>query len=144
MRRLNWLGVSRCRLIKVEFLDLHVEELDAVNGTPVLDIKPWFHEFGPRGTVAPSGRPHGRAKCSPSISQHRHTTHEPQRQRAEHFLGCAARHDDAPLSDPGADTGQHDIRAYRPRHRRLRATSLPRIVQPVYLAAHKITDFKWP
>lgn len=27
------------------------EELDAVHGTPVLDIKPWFHEFGPRGTV---------------------------------------------------------------------------------------------
>ncbi len=26
MRRLNWLGVSRCRLIKVDALDLHVEE----------------------------------------------------------------------------------------------------------------------
>ncbi|HEY6425483.1 MAG TPA: TrmO family methyltransferase [Pseudonocardiaceae bacterium] len=32
-------------------LDLHVEELDAIDGTPVLDIKPWFREFGPRGTV---------------------------------------------------------------------------------------------
>ncbi len=51
MRRLNWLGVSRCRLITVDALDLHVEELDAVHGTPILDIKPWFHEFGPRGTV---------------------------------------------------------------------------------------------
>lgn len=51
MRRLNWLGVSRCRLIKVDGLDLHVEELDAVDGTPVLDIKPWFAEFGPRGEV---------------------------------------------------------------------------------------------
>ncbi|MFJ6212162.1 SAM-dependent methyltransferase [Streptomyces sp. NPDC092296] len=51
MRRLNWLGVSRCRLLKVEGLDLHVEELDAVDGTPVLDIKPWFVEFGPRGDV---------------------------------------------------------------------------------------------
>jgi tRNA (Thr-GGU) A37 N-methylase len=51
MRRVNWLGVSRCRLIKVEFLDLYVEELDAIDGTPVLDIKPWFREFGPRGTV---------------------------------------------------------------------------------------------
>ncbi|MBV9162373.1 MAG: SAM-dependent methyltransferase [Pseudonocardiales bacterium] len=51
MRRVNWLGVSRCRLIKVEFPDLQVEELDAVDGTPVLDIKPWFREFGPRGTV---------------------------------------------------------------------------------------------
>jgi tRNA (adenine37-N6)-methyltransferase len=51
MRRLNWLGVSRCRLVKVDGLDLHVEELDAVDGTPVLDIKPWFSEFGPRGEV---------------------------------------------------------------------------------------------
>jgi len=51
MRRLNWLGVSRCRLVKVDGLDLHVEELDAVDGTPILDIKPWFAAFGPRGTV---------------------------------------------------------------------------------------------
>jgi len=51
MRRVNWLGVSRCRLILVDGLDLHVEELDAVDGTPVLDIKPWFAEFGPRGEV---------------------------------------------------------------------------------------------
>ncbi len=51
MRRLNWLGVSRCRLVKVDGLDLHVEELDAIDGTPVLDIKPWFSEFGPRGEV---------------------------------------------------------------------------------------------
>ena len=51
MRRLNWLGVSRCRLIKVDGLDLYVEDLDAVDGTPVLDIKPWFAEFGPRGDI---------------------------------------------------------------------------------------------
>lgn len=49
--RHNWLGVSRCRLLAVEGLDLHVEELDAVDGTPVFDIKPWFTEFGPRGLV---------------------------------------------------------------------------------------------
>lgn len=51
MRRINWLGVSRCRLLKVDGLDLHVEDLDAVDSTPVLDIKPWFQEFGPRGEV---------------------------------------------------------------------------------------------
>ena len=49
MRRLNWLGISRCRLLKVNGLDLHVEDLDAVDGTPVIDVKPWFAEFGPRG-----------------------------------------------------------------------------------------------
>lgn len=52
MRRINWLGVSRCRLIEVDRLDLHVEELDAVDGTPVLEIKPWFNEFGPRGKTS--------------------------------------------------------------------------------------------
>lgn len=51
MRRQNWLGVSRCRLLHVDGLDLHVEDLDAVDGTPVLDIKPWFAEMGPRGNV---------------------------------------------------------------------------------------------
>ncbi|MEU8782686.1 SAM-dependent methyltransferase [Streptomyces sp. NPDC048637] len=51
MRRVNWLGVSRCRLVKVDGLDLHVEALDAVDGTPVLDIKPWFTAMGPQGDV---------------------------------------------------------------------------------------------
>ncbi|MEV4506066.1 SAM-dependent methyltransferase [Streptomyces klenkii] len=51
MRRLNRLGVSRCRLIKVDGQDLHVEGLDAIDGTPVLDIKPWFQEMGPQGDV---------------------------------------------------------------------------------------------
>lgn len=51
MRRVNWLGVSRCRLLRVDGLDLHVEDLDAVDGTPVLDIKPWFEQMGPRGQI---------------------------------------------------------------------------------------------
>lgn len=51
MRRLNRLGVSRCRLIEINGLDLHVEDLDAVDGTPILDIKPWFIEMGPQGSV---------------------------------------------------------------------------------------------
>ena len=49
--RPNHLGVSRCRLLRVEGLDLHVEGLDAIDGTPVLDVKPWMAEFGPRGEV---------------------------------------------------------------------------------------------
>jgi tRNA (Thr-GGU) A37 N-methylase len=51
MKRINRLGVSRCRLLHVDGLDLHVEDLDAVSGTPVLDIKPWFAEFGTRGPI---------------------------------------------------------------------------------------------
>jgi tRNA-Thr(GGU) m(6)t(6)A37 methyltransferase TsaA len=49
--RPNRLGVSRCALERVDGLDLHVQGLDAVAGTPVLDIKPYMSEFGPRGPV---------------------------------------------------------------------------------------------
>ena len=49
--RPNRLGVSRCRLAKVDGLDVHVEGLDAIDGTPVLDIKPYMAEFGPQGEV---------------------------------------------------------------------------------------------
>lgn len=49
--RPNRLGVSRCRLLRVDGLDIHVNGLDAVTGSPVLDIKPYMAEFGPRGEV---------------------------------------------------------------------------------------------
>jgi tRNA-Thr(GGU) m(6)t(6)A37 methyltransferase TsaA len=49
--RPNRLGVSRCTLLAVEGLDLTVAGLDAVAGTPVLDIKPYMNEFGPQGSV---------------------------------------------------------------------------------------------
>jgi tRNA-Thr(GGU) m(6)t(6)A37 methyltransferase TsaA len=49
--RPNRLGVSRCRLVSVSGLTVRVEGLDAVDGTPVLDIKPYMAEFGPIGTV---------------------------------------------------------------------------------------------
>ena len=49
--RPNRLGVSRCRLVAVDGLRLAVEGLDAVAGTPVLDVKPWMAELGPQGAV---------------------------------------------------------------------------------------------
>ncbi|HEY3479460.1 MAG TPA: SAM-dependent methyltransferase [Streptomyces sp.] len=49
--RPNRLGVSRCRLERVDGLDVHVAGLDAIDGTPVLDIKPYMVEFGPQGEV---------------------------------------------------------------------------------------------
>jgi tRNA-Thr(GGU) m(6)t(6)A37 methyltransferase TsaA len=49
--RPNRIGVSRCRLLGVEGLDLLVAGLDAVDGTPVLDVKPYLSEFGPVGEV---------------------------------------------------------------------------------------------
>ncbi|MGW1142157.1 SAM-dependent methyltransferase [Streptomyces zhihengii] len=50
--RPNRLGVSRCRLLRVDGLDLHVTGLDALSGSPVLDIKPYMAEFAPAEDVA--------------------------------------------------------------------------------------------
>ncbi len=49
--RPNRIGVSRCQLLAIDGLDLKVRGLDAVDGTPVLDVKPWMQEFAPRGEV---------------------------------------------------------------------------------------------
>ena len=49
--RPNRLGVSVCRLLEVDGLTLKVEALDAMDGSPVLDVKPYMAEFGPRGAV---------------------------------------------------------------------------------------------
>jgi tRNA-Thr(GGU) m(6)t(6)A37 methyltransferase TsaA len=40
--RPNRLGVSICELLGSDGTTLRVRGLDAVDGTPVLDIKPWF------------------------------------------------------------------------------------------------------
>ena len=49
--RPNRLGVSRCELLAVDGTAVRVRGLDAVDGTPVLDLKPWMAEFGPRGDM---------------------------------------------------------------------------------------------
>ncbi|MFF6956174.1 TrmO family methyltransferase [Streptomyces sp. NPDC008317] len=54
-RRPNQLAQSFPRLLKVDGLDLHVADLDAIDGSPVFDLAPYFAEMGPRGPVgAPS------------------------------------------------------------------------------------------
>jgi tRNA (adenine37-N6)-methyltransferase len=45
--RPNRLGVSTCALVQIGGLDLHVRGLDAVDGSPVLDVKPYMREFEP-------------------------------------------------------------------------------------------------
>ena len=49
--RPNQIGTTICKIQKVEGINLYLEGLDAIDGTPVLDIKPWVKEFAPRGTV---------------------------------------------------------------------------------------------
>jgi tRNA (adenine37-N6)-methyltransferase len=49
--RPNRIGVSTCRLLGVDGRDVRVADLDAIDGTPVLDIKPHLVEMGPRTPV---------------------------------------------------------------------------------------------
>ena len=49
--RPNRIGTTVCHVDRIEGLRVYLTGLDAVEGTPVLDIKPWVREFGPRGEV---------------------------------------------------------------------------------------------
>jgi tRNA (adenine37-N6)-methyltransferase len=49
--RPNRLGATIVRILGREGSRLHVAELDAIDGTPVVDIKPVFSEFLPREPV---------------------------------------------------------------------------------------------
>jgi tRNA (Thr-GGU) A37 N-methylase len=49
--RPNHLGVSRCALLDVAGLELTVQGLDAIDGTPILDIKPHVTGFQPKISV---------------------------------------------------------------------------------------------
>lgn len=49
--RPNRIGVTVCKLERADGLTLHVRGLDAIDGTPVLDIKPVMKGFLPRGEI---------------------------------------------------------------------------------------------
>jgi tRNA-Thr(GGU) m(6)t(6)A37 methyltransferase TsaA len=49
--RPNRIGVTICRLLSVQGLSVQVADLDAIEGTPVLDLKPYMREFAARGEV---------------------------------------------------------------------------------------------
>ena len=49
--RPNRIGVTVCRIVSVSGREINVEGLDAIAGTPVLDIKPVMREFLPRGEI---------------------------------------------------------------------------------------------
>ena len=49
--RPNFIGCTIAKLVRREGRSLFVERLDAIDGTPVLDIKPVMREFLPDGDV---------------------------------------------------------------------------------------------
>ena len=46
--RPNHIGVSRCEILGVTGREVRVRGLDAIDGTPVLDLKPHFSAFVPK------------------------------------------------------------------------------------------------
>ena len=53
--RPNRIGSTVCEVVRVDGTALEVRGLDAVDGTPVLDLKPYMGGFAPRGTVRQPG-----------------------------------------------------------------------------------------
>jgi tRNA (Thr-GGU) A37 N-methylase len=51
-KRPNRIGSTICRIVAVDGTRLYVAGLDAIDATPVLDIKPVMQGFLPRGDVA--------------------------------------------------------------------------------------------
>jgi tRNA (Thr-GGU) A37 N-methylase len=49
--RPNRIGVSICRVLSVAGMTVEVEGLDAIDGTPILDIKPVWSGYLPRGEI---------------------------------------------------------------------------------------------
>jgi tRNA (adenine37-N6)-methyltransferase len=49
--RPNHIGVTVCELVAVDALSITVRGLDALDGSPLLDVKPYLREFAPRGPV---------------------------------------------------------------------------------------------
>ena len=49
-RRPNGIGISVVRLLRVEGPTLYIEEVDMVDDTPLLDIKPYVPQFDSRST----------------------------------------------------------------------------------------------
>lgn len=49
--RPNRIGLSRCQIMNVDGLTITVTGLDAIDGTPIVGLKPYMEEFGPSGEV---------------------------------------------------------------------------------------------
>jgi tRNA-Thr(GGU) m(6)t(6)A37 methyltransferase TsaA len=49
--RPNLIGICTCRLLSVDGCTLRIDQIDALDNTPVIDIKPWISERPPVSDV---------------------------------------------------------------------------------------------
>lgn len=50
-KRPNAIGISTVKVIKIENNIIYVEEVDMLNGTPLIDIKPFYPKYDNRDNV---------------------------------------------------------------------------------------------
>jgi tRNA-Thr(GGU) m(6)t(6)A37 methyltransferase TsaA len=50
--RPNKIGISVVKLLKIEHNIIHIENIDIIDGTPLLDIKPYVPEFDEQSSVS--------------------------------------------------------------------------------------------
>jgi tRNA-Thr(GGU) m(6)t(6)A37 methyltransferase TsaA len=63
-KRPNPIGLSVVRLLKIEDATLHVENVDVLDGTPLLDIKPYVPDFDEHADVRTGWLKHVRRNLS--------------------------------------------------------------------------------
>jgi tRNA-Thr(GGU) m(6)t(6)A37 methyltransferase TsaA len=100
-RRPNRLGVSRCRLVRVDGRRLVVRDLDAIDGSPVIDIKPYMIETAPIGEVS---QPEWTRALMADYD--RSTVDDPRRSDGSHRQRIELVYDDA---CPNVDAARHHL-----------------------------------
>ena len=72
-RRPNPIGLSVVKLSRIEGATLHIENVDVLDGTPLLDIKPYIPEFDHYNDVKIGWLENARGKVSRTKSDNRFT-----------------------------------------------------------------------
>ena len=70
-KRPNPIGISTVKLDRIENGDLHIENLDILDGTPLLDVKPYVPEFDREEEVRAGWLEHARKTVAGRISDAR-------------------------------------------------------------------------
>ncbi|MGD8667977.1 MAG: TrmO family methyltransferase, partial [Desulfobacterales bacterium] len=50
-RRPNLIGLTRCKINSIEGRRIHIEDIDAFDGTPVIDIKCYIPDSPPESDI---------------------------------------------------------------------------------------------
>jgi len=69
--RPNPIGLSIVKLVRIEDHILHVDDLDVLNGTPLLDLKPYVPEFDHRSGVRTGWLEQAKGEAKAKVSDER-------------------------------------------------------------------------